>query len=557
MEIRSLARYKKQIIIAAAAICIVTGTAVALSAGGSDVEQKSTEALRDVSTQAKAAVKITETDETQTLRLADDEEIEQLVAFKKAGIEEYDMQFMPKTVVKGATKTNTEAAKPGTFKVAMPKDTSTILKPEKGEASNPGTRSIAGEYYTVYDEISGGHVTLSGHELLCRIVNSEIGDSWGEEAIKAQAVAAYTYIRFNDAAGYIPTVGLKAGYSSKIEKCVSAVEGQCIYYKGSIIDSVYSASSAGASAPSSKIWGVDYPYLRAVESAYDSKDPNFGKKKTFTEQQLRKIIEGNTGLKLSDDPKNWFEIESVFSGRYVDLMKLDGKQTINIHGSSRRVTGALMRSSIMGLSNLKSTAFEISYDNGVFTFTTYGWGHGVGMSQWGACYYAKAGYSYDQILRHYYVGTNVAVSDVNSKALERANKSQQELDEEANNSKTTNENSKEQDSTGIITESPEMSETPSADKTDKKQEEDDDEEGQPIETVAPEQEPAPEETKASDKTEEETPEAPDVVEDVEGPEGEEDVIEEPPVTEPQEDPEPAQEETTAEEEPQQADTEQK
>ena len=117
-------------------------------------------------------------------------------------------------------------------------------------------------------------------------------------------------------------------------------------------------------------------------------------------------------------------------------MKLDGKEYISVNGSMQRVTGALMRSTILGTSNLKSTAFDISYDNGVFTFKTYGWGHGVGMSQWGACYYAQAGYSYDQILRHYYVGTTVSVSDVNSKAASRANMTQEELDNETNESQT-------------------------------------------------------------------------------------------------------------------------
>lgn len=417
---------KKAIIIAAVAVFSAAGVGAVFAFGGEDTSKAAQSAVQAAEVEKQADKTVAVVDEEESV------ELEGLISFKKAGIEEYDMDFVASDIKLEVKKQESkEVDTPNRFTVKMPEDRSTILKPKKTAANYPGSRSIAGEYYTVYDEISGGHVTLNGHELICRIVNSEIGDSWGEEAIKAQAVAAYSYVRFNDECGYIPSVGLKAGYSSKLERCVSEVEGEAIYYNGSLIDAVYSASSAGASAPSEKIWGGAHPYLRAVESVYDYKDPNYGVVKTFSKEALRSIIEKNTGLKLSDDPRNWFEIESVFSGKYIDKMKLDGKQYISVGGSPRRVTGALMRSHILGVSNLKSTAFEISYDNGVFTFKTFGWGHGVGMSQWGACYYAKAGYTYDQILRHYYTGTTVAVSDVNTHAVERASKTQEQLEREA------------------------------------------------------------------------------------------------------------------------------
>lgn len=426
MDLSSLSvlKNKKVIIACAAAVLAVGGGAVGIGLAKGEPSESTSSSVTEQAEVREAEVLSVENESI---------ELEQFMTFKKAGIEEYDMDFvsleqqLPKASAKKEEKADTAAS----FTVKLPEDKSVILKPDPGASSNPGTRSIAGETYTVYDEISGGNVTLDGHELICRIVNSEIGDSWGEEAIKAQAVAAYSYVRYNDEKGYIPSVGLKAGYSAKLESCINAVEGQCVYYGGAVIDAVYSASSAGASAPSEKIWGGAYPYLRAVESVYDSKDPNYGVVKTFTKEQLKSIIEKNTGLKLSDDPKNWFEIQSIFSGKYIDTMKLDGKEYISIGGSMRRVTGALMRSTILGTDNLKSTAFDISYDNGVFTFKTYGWGHGVGMSQWGACYYAQAGYTYDQILRHYYTGTSIAVSGVNAGAAQRTAMTQEELERQA------------------------------------------------------------------------------------------------------------------------------
>lgn len=171
----------------------------------------------------------------------------------------------------------------------MPEDKGEYYDIKNDPANFTDTRSVADEYYTVNDIISGNIVTLNGHELLCQIVNSEIGGEWGEEAIKAQAVAAYTWVRFNDSIGAIPTVGLKSGYSSKIERCVNAVEGQTVMYNGNIINAVYSASTAGYSTTSEDIWGVSYPYLKRVKSEFDDKDPNWGIEATYTKTRSRSV----------------------------------------------------------------------------------------------------------------------------------------------------------------------------------------------------------------------------------------------------------------------------
>ena len=75
----------------------------------------------------------------------------------------------------------------------------------------------------------------------------------------------------------------------------------------------------------------------------------------------------------------------------------------------------------------------------MFTFKSYGWGHGVGMSQWGACYYAEAGYTYDQILTHYYVNCYLGLSSVNDKAVKRGRMSQEEIDKEIKDSEIVDE----------------------------------------------------------------------------------------------------------------------
>lgn len=372
-------------------------------------------------------------------------EAAKFIDFRKAGIDEYDMTVVSKAEKKKAAAEKTDK-KSESFSMELPEDDTMFYDPQPEPLNYYETRSVADEFYTVYDIISGSTVTMNAHELLCRMVYSEIGAEWKEDAIKAQAVAAYSYLRFNDSLGLIPTVGLKPGYPSKIENCISAVEGQCVYYNGNIINAVYSASSAGYSAESENVWDVYYPYLRAVVSAYDDQDPNFGLKTEFTEEEVKSVFEEKTDLTLSDNVENWFRTDSRYSSRYIGGMTIDGHTSCSVGGSSVRITGT----TVQKLFGLRSNAFTIDYKKGVFTFTTYGYGHGVGMSQWGACLYAENGYTYDRILMHYYVDTYLRVSDINEKAVERGKMSQEELDEEISNSEISGDNENDIPANSII-----------------------------------------------------------------------------------------------------------
>ncbi|MGN0595430.1 MAG: SpoIID/LytB domain-containing protein [Hominimerdicola sp.] len=359
-------------------------------------------------------------------------QVYEIVDYRKASVSEYDM-----SVVK-ASKKKEEKTDPNNFEVKFPETELEYYDNMNSPLGFTSVRSIADEYYTVNDIISGSQVTLNGHELICQIVYSEISDSWDNEAIKAQAVAAYSYIRFNDALGSIPTVGLKQGYTSKIESCVNAVEGQVMTYNGKIINAVYSASTAGYSTTSLDVWGVSYPYLQVVKSQYDDQDPNWGLETKYTKEEVKDIIEKELGFELSDDIQNWFKIESAYSGKYIKNVSIDGHSSYTNNGNTTSITGK----TLCNLFDIKSNAIDISYKDGVFTFKSYGWGHGVGMSQWGACLYAKNGYTYDQILTHYYVGASLALSDVNSSAVVRG----QQAQEESENAVTTSTDSTESSS---------------------------------------------------------------------------------------------------------------
>ncbi len=241
--------------------------------------------------------------------------------YKKAKLEDYRMLLKI-----DKKKSQAEKDAENKFDAVYELDTTTIYDPHPDALNFTDTRSVKDEYYTVDDIISGNQVTLNAHELLCQAVYSEIGSDWDENAIKAQVVAAYSYLRFNDSIDRVPTVGLKQNYPEKIEKCVSAVEGQAVYYDGEIINAVYSASTAGYSIESERIWEVYYPYLRAVVSEYDNEDPNYGLEYKFTEDEVRSILQEKLGLTLSDNVKNWFSMEDVYSGKYIGYVNIDGQK---------------------------------------------------------------------------------------------------------------------------------------------------------------------------------------------------------------------------------------
>lgn len=240
------------------------------------------------------------------------------------------------------------------------------------------------------------------------MVEAEMGSSFDEEAIKAQAVASYSYVKYFNERGSSPSVAMKTNVSRKVKECVAEVIGEGIYYNGKICQAVYCASSGGYTTNAKDVWGGDVPYLRSVESEYDEDyDRNYGRVVTFTEDEVRSIIEDYMGITLSDNPEEWIVIESYTDGDYVGDVTIDGHTTYKKNGKTQKITGRAVREDIFDF-DLRSAKFDVEYDDGTFTFTTYGYGHGVGMPQNGANYYAIYGdFDYIEILEHYYTGVEI------------------------------------------------------------------------------------------------------------------------------------------------------
>ncbi len=196
-------------------------------------------------------------------------------------------------------------------------------------------QSILFHYFpgtTLVQEDTSGTITANGVsgsllDILSQIVYAEMSSTMHAEAMKAQAVAAYSYIMFNG--GSVSGVALKADPPQNVIDAVSSVLGQALYYNGSYALTVYGASSGGATANTNDIFGTTYPYLISVACDYDaSYDPYYGEVTYLSVDEVRSRIESAYGISLSSDVANWIQIEWGDSG-YVRSVTIDGQKTVN------------------------------------------------------------------------------------------------------------------------------------------------------------------------------------------------------------------------------------
>ena len=273
-------------------------------------------------------------------------------------------------------------------------------------SSEEPSNSLANRILSVYE--NGILVEDTAYDIVCQIVANEMNDSCPDEALKAQAVAAHTFVVFHNNMNWIPDVGLRTP-STRIKNLVREVIEEMVYYNGKPIYAAYFSTSAGYTNTAGEVWGgTNYPYTQTVESKYDYLVPNYEVVTKYTYQSVRDIIKSKLGITLTGDPTNWFEVVLKTNAGYNSLVSVGGQTTYTkSNGTTAQITGTVLRS-VFGL---RSNHFEIVYNNAdgqTFKITTRGYGHGVGMSQYGAIQYAKIeGWDYKQILTHYYTGVEV------------------------------------------------------------------------------------------------------------------------------------------------------
>ncbi len=280
------------------------------------------------------------------------------------------------------------------------------------------------EYKTlkVLDITTGKVEEVSAFDYVVGAVSAEMPATFEHEALKAQAVAAYTYaIRQAKKSELAPDSELGGAYFSndsskyqayftenqimqyygdkyeeyiaKIVSAVSEVKGEYIAFEDEPIIAAYHSLSTGYTESAENVWGGDISYLTSVKSEYDSKSPNFTENYEFTDSEMKELLEKSfDDIKLSDNPDEWFSDEEISNAGTV----------ITVNVGNKKLTGQQIRSEL----TLRSAAFEISYDE-CFKITSKGCGHGVGMSQYGANEMAKSGKNYEEILLHYYKGVEI------------------------------------------------------------------------------------------------------------------------------------------------------
>lgn len=177
------------------------------------------------------------------------------------------------------------------------------------------------------EEITVNGVSGDVLSMVSQIVYNEIGGTMSYEAMKAQAVAVYSYCKYNgnDASD----LRCKPCPPQVVVDAVSEVLGQALYYNGNYALTMFSASSGGITANCSEVFYSSPPYLRSVSSDYDAAyDPHYGTVTYVDDFQLRNMIEAAYGIELSDNPQNWIKPQYSDSTGYVTYVNIDDQKTV-------------------------------------------------------------------------------------------------------------------------------------------------------------------------------------------------------------------------------------
>lgn len=253
--------------------------------------------------------------------------------------------------------------------------------------------------------------SLKLEDYIIGVVASEMPASFNEEALKAQAIASRTYAVYkmqnssNDYdiitsvanQGYITIEEMKnkwgndfEKYYNKIKEVVNITKGKVMLYDNKVIEAYYFAMSNGYTENAELVFSEDREYLQSVKSDYENENiKNFIVSKTYTKEEICTKLE----VKCNDFIVS--NIERSNTGR-VNKLSING----NIF------KGTTFRSKL----GLRSTDFDISVTEKDVNITTRGYGHGVGMSQYGANGMANAGYNYEEILKYFY--KNIEISSI-------------------------------------------------------------------------------------------------------------------------------------------------
>ena len=315
------------------------------------------------------------------------------------------VQVKENVVSKEEKVQNKEVSIPKVEEKKQVNEVSTPKALEKTEVKEVATKEVVDNNIYVSVRRGGSVVKIELEEYVVGVVGAEMPASFNIEALKAQAVIARTYALKANSRGtvlsdnessqsYKSNDQLKSlwgssfnTYYNKVKGAVDSTRGMYLTYNGNYIEAVYHSTSNGRTEDSSNVWGNSFPYLVSVESPYDSSNPSYLKTVSFSYSDISKKL----GVIITSDTN------FVISG------KTSGDRVSSISVGEVSFTGIEFRNKL----GLRSADFDIEKNDEGVVITTRGYGHGVGMSQYGANGMAKNGSSYRDILFHYYPGVSL------------------------------------------------------------------------------------------------------------------------------------------------------
>jgi stage II sporulation protein D len=293
--------------------------------------------------------------------------------------------------------------------------TTVAAKPnQKTEQSN--ALGAMPETLTVYRTGTGDTEKIPTEEYLVGSLAAEMNAGYNLEALKAQAVACATFAIYRTqeqgkAAITDSGVGDQAyisddqrktkwgssydSYEAKLEEAVDAVYGQIITYENKPILAAFHSSNAGLTESAKIVWNDDLPYLQSVSSPGDKLSPDYKTTTTFTPGEIKTAFDKISGVDFSGKQNGWFGAAKQTEAGTVTSVQVGGKE----------LTGQQVRDAL----GLRSSDFTVGYADGSFKFSVLGFGHMVGMSQYGADFMARQGNDYKTILTHYYPDTDLSM----------------------------------------------------------------------------------------------------------------------------------------------------
>ena len=270
---------------------------------------------------------------------------------------------------------------------------------------------------TVFRSVNGENLEIDFFEYVCGSVAAEMPLSYHEEALKAQAIACYTnalrlkslsdgntaYHITDDSSvhqGYLSEQQREEKwgedfekYESKLKSIVKSVEGLAIYYDNELCIAAFHAICSGKTESAENVWGQKVAYLTSVKSSGDNLSPQYTSAVVFEKADFEELAYGLTDNKSIENLKNYIKITETSKSGTVLKATLDKKT----------FTGDEIRKAF----SLRSPVFTVKATEKTVTFNVTGYGHGVGMSQYGADFMARQGSSYEEILKHYYKGVEI------------------------------------------------------------------------------------------------------------------------------------------------------